>query len=309
MRQVLLDMSADATPLSSLTPSTLPFYRRLGYEAAGSINCIRVPCSELSRRTRLSVEQLDVRAHTDDLRRCYAEFARRTTGLIDRDETWWERRTLRTPVDEILYSYGVWENGQLTGYCLYTQSREPTYGSGFLRARGYHYSLVCRDLVWLTSDAADAIMAFAGGNRPLGAYLVWYGPLQDPLQLMCDSLDWQLQWSFPWMARVVDVKSALAARGFPQNVNAAVAISIHDPILSEDTRSWRIELEAGECTAQAVAGAPISMSIGAFSALYTGYLSADQLARAGRVDGANRSQLAALGEIFKTSPPWAMEVF
>ena len=309
MRAVLTDMRDQGTPLSTLTPSTLPFYRRLGYAIAGSINCVRVPCSDLRGRASLDVAPLDLDAEADQLRSCYREFATRSTGLIERDETWWLRRTLRPSAADVLYSYGVWEDGRLVGYCLYTQAPEPAFGRSFLRARGYHYSLACRDLVWLTPEAGQALLAFASGNRPLGADLVWHAPLQDPLQLMCGSLNWQLQWSFPWMARVVDVKSALEARGFPQHVNAAVVLAVSDPLLSDAASVLEISLEAGVCSTKQVNQSTVTMSTSAFSALYTGYLTAHQLAYAGHVEGATRKELTALDEIFQLPTPWAMEVF
>ena len=309
MRAVLTDMRDQGTPLSTLTPSTLPFYRRLGYAIAGAFNSVSVPCSDLRGRTSLDVAPLDLDAEADQLRGCYKEFATRSSGLIERDETWWRRRTLRPPTTDVLYCYGVWEEGRLVGYCLYTQSPEPAYGRSFLRARGYHYSMACRDLVWLTPKAAEALLAFANGNRPLGADLVWHAPLQDPLQLMCESLNWQLQWSFPWMARVVDVGSALEARGFPQNVNATVVLAILDSLFADAVSAWEIALEAGVCSTRSVKQATVTMSTSAFSALYTGYLTAHQLAYAGHLVGATQRELTALDEIFHIPTPWAMEVF
>jgi predicted acetyltransferase len=53
----------------------------------------------------------------------------------------------------------------------------------------------------------------------------------------------------------------------------------------------------------------LSLDVGALTSLFTGYLSATDLARAGRLRGASGSALAALDATFCGPRPWLLEHF
>jgi len=52
-----------------------------------------------------------------------------------------------------------------------------------------------------------------------------------------------------------------------------------------------------------------ALAIGAFSSLYTGWASAEMLRRAGKLEGGNDAQRAALDAAFAGPTPWMVDEF
>jgi predicted acetyltransferase len=180
-----------------------------------------------------------------------------------------------------------------------------------LRDLSAYYTVACRELAWLDSDALRSVLGLVGSHRLLGRRFTWSGGPDDALSLHMDAPSYGVEWATDWMMRVVDVQPALASRGYP-DVDAEVLLSVEDDVLPANTGTYALSVSSGRAQVERVAHAPgraVELPIGSLAPLYSGHLPARILARAGRLD-ASDDQIAVLEQLFSSGPrPWIMERF
>ena len=115
--------------------------------------------------------------------------------------------------------------------------------------------------------------------------------------------------SYVWMARLLDVRGALSARGYNQAVTASVDLKVRDPLFPQNEGGLRLEVREGAGRALESGRARARIDVGAFSGIFTGLLSASEAARLGRLEDATASEVAALDAIFSGRKPWLMDTF
>src|SRR5204862_4581919 len=131
--------------LSLLYPTSYGFYRRLGYEVAGTYTRYAMGCDSL----RPPAETVDAEPWSEtqlaEVAECYRTFALQTNGLLDRTPSWWRHRILAAPDDQPVYRYRIVRDGGTVGYWIAQQQRESTGRSPLLGQLGVYYSVICRD--------------------------------------------------------------------------------------------------------------------------------------------------------------------
>ena len=266
-------------PISMLYPATVPLYRRCGYEYAGYRIQFKVRLDALPRTGR-GPEVLPWT--TDDqegVEACYRSWAATTAGAVDRPAWWWRDRILHESPDQPLYRYVVREDGAVTGYAIYTQEKNSEAAWGF--------DIECRDLVWSTASAAEALIAFAGRHRSTGYNLLWAGGAEDPLMNVLPEQDAEHVFSFRQMLRLVDVPAAFEARGYPAPIEAAVELQVHDPAFGWNDAGWRIEVSGGAAKVGSAPSARATVDVATLGAMFSGMLSARDARRLGKLDASD----------------------
>lgn len=299
MREVLAEQRAAGMPISSLYPATAPIYRACGYGFGGVRSTWKATLSDLPPRADLAVEPFD-EPDLDAVDACYQEVATRTNGLLSRDRTWWERRVLRSPWDDVpSYRYLVREDDRVTGYVIYRTDKAPD---------DWRFVLGCRDLVWTTPGAARALLALASMHRSTAATMSWIGPPTEPIADLLPEDRIQLEGRFRWMLRLLDVPGALEARGYPRAVEAAVTIAARDPLFAENEGPWRVEVGGGR--AKVVPGdAPDAVAdVATWASLWSGLHTPDDAARLGTLQ-AGEDALDALRAMLAGPMPWISDFF
>jgi predicted acetyltransferase len=305
-RELLRELYDGGVALCKLYPSTLGFYRRLGFELAGAHTRWRTPLRVAPEAPDLLPETWTDEADWGEIDACYRRYALAQNGLIDRTRAWWETRV--HPVgDRPAYRFAVRRHGLVTGYCLSTQEPEPEAGWG--PVRDYRYSAVCHDLIWTDEESGRSLLAWAASNRILGVDLVWHGPPTEPLGLLLPEQELRQEWTFAWMARVVHVRVALEERGYPEPLELVVDLDVVDPLLAENAGPTRLAVSGGRGTVERIASATLRLDVNALAALYTGYLPARELVRAGRIEGASAAEIAALELLFAGPRPWLLDQY
>src|SRR6185295_327133 len=66
-----------------------------------------------------------------------------------------------------------------------------------------------------TERAARALLAYFRSFRGVGLWVQWCGPPEDPIELLVPEQSVTTPFRFRWMVRLLDVRSALTARGYP----------------------------------------------------------------------------------------------
>ena len=301
LRETLAEQRSAGLPLSVLYPSTVPTYRRAGYELAGMRLRFRAPARDAPATPGINVEPW----HDDllaDVMDCYGRFAVTQNGLIDRPPDWWTDRVVATHKNPVHRYMARGAEGAIEGYIVFRQ--EPVGG-----ALPYYHTISCRDLVWTAAAGARAMLSLVSAHRALATDLLWYGPPNDPIaQLFAEAVT-RPDWSMPWMARLLDPAAALAARGYPAGTDECVELQIEDRVLGVNTRAFRLEVEGRRGRVTPLDGARLKVGVATLAAIYTGWLAPADALRLGRLDAKEPSAVSALERIFAGSLPWMIEMF
>ena len=90
MQKTLEECYEEGIPISSLYPSTMTFYRRAGYERAGSKTTYELSTQSIDVRERpLEIVPIDASGH-EEIYSTYQMRARATSGNLDRPPLLWQ---------------------------------------------------------------------------------------------------------------------------------------------------------------------------------------------------------------------------
>ena len=110
------------------------------------------------------------------------------------------------------------------------------------------------------------------------------------------------------MLRLVDVKAALEARGYRSGVSAEVHLDIQDDLFPENSGKKRLVISDGGAEVTGGGDGRIRLDVRGLAALYTGHLSAHDLAVTSLID-ASDGDLESLGAVFAGPAPWMADMF
>jgi predicted acetyltransferase len=299
MRASLPELHAAGYPLAALYPATYPVYRRVGYETAGTRTTYRVWLANLNAHDRMLHVRAAKEADHPTLHMLYDERARRTAGNLARSPfLWWRALAGREPP----HAYLVEGDAGPEGYVSFTQRES---GSVFPR-----YELHVRDFVALTPGAGRTILRLLADHRSMARHAIVPAAPREPVFLLAPEEPIEIVDQLRFMVRIIDVEAALRARGYPATVTGEVTFELRDDLLAHNESCFTMAVESGKAEVRRAATrtARLVLDIRGLAALYTGYLSPEELRATGLVDGPPED-LAALGAIFAGPSPWMAEIF
>ncbi|MBL9031896.1 MAG: GNAT family N-acetyltransferase [Phycisphaerae bacterium] len=299
MAETIAEIGREGVALSGLYPATQPLYRRVGYEQAGHRFEIRLPLAAIDvppERT-LTIRPLTPE-HAPAVRACYAEFARRFDGPLDRAEYIWAR----IPVvrDTTYAGFAAFDAvGELHGYLYVNQRRKPE------RLR---QELTLSDLAFRTDAGARRLLGFLADFSSLGEDVVFFGGPTHPILAFLSEQKAVVTGFLNWMLRITCLPAAIEARGYRGVRAAEVHLDITDPLIPDNAGRWVVTVESGAGRATRGGRGDLRLDVGALAPLYSGYCSARQLALQGRASGPD----AALDDataIFSGTTPWLADMY
>lgn len=301
---LLDDARAADTPLSSLYPSVLRPYRRLGFEMAGVQVEHEVALSELPvMSTALDVSEYDP-GELREIRECYRRVVASANGPIDSDEEdWWAVRVMGHWSAEVVWRAVVCHDdaGIVRGYASYYHDKT----EGPLDPA---FRVVCKHLVAETPEALRSLVWYFRSFRGMGQTLAFYGPPNPPLAMLVPEQRVKEKWSYRWMLRLLDVAAALEGRAYP-SVSGEAVVAVDDPDVEANRGPFRLTVEDGKVRVERVdGGARRPVPIGALSSMFSGYLPADAAAQLGYLD-ADDAAVPLLRELLAGPPPWMYDFF
>ena len=110
------------------------------------------------------------------------------------------------------------------------------------------------------------------------------------------------------LIRILNVKQALEARGYPSGLTATLHLDITDDLVPANQGRWTLTIEHGRASAAPGGPGTIATSIRGLAMLYTGYATPQQAALLGEVKGTD-ADLAAAAHIFTHGTPWMADMF
>jgi predicted acetyltransferase len=285
--------------VSTLYPATYPVYRRAGYEMAGTLTRYKVPLASLYG---LGDEPLNVRRIGEEdfplIEAMYKERARRTAGQVDRNAFMW-RRALRPPGGGG-YGYLIEgpRGGEPEGYLVFSHKD----------LGGLRYELHVRELVALTAGASRRLLRLLADHRSMAhhaivpaapAEAVFMLPAEEPLEITE---------RMHWMMRVLDVPSALAARGYPVAAQGELHLDVRDDIMAANDGRFVLSVSGGKGEVAPGGKGTVKIDVRGLAPLFTGHLSAEELITVGLIEGPP-SELAVATSLFAGPSPWMQEMF
>ena len=220
---------------------------------------------------------LDPDRDLDGLRACYREWVRHGNGPVEpTDDDWWTRRILRPFGDAISRAVVVRaDDGSIEGFAAFR----------YADAEGGHleidFGLECLAFAAITERATRALLAYFRSFRGVGLWVQWCGPPEDPIAMLVPEQQITTPFRFRWMLRLLDVRSALAARGYPP-IDADVVVAVDDPAFPENAGPWRLTVRGGDATVEPAPDARVeAMPIGILSTLFSGFLTVPDAVRLG----------------------------
>jgi predicted acetyltransferase len=300
--QVLHGARDDGMSVSALYPAVLRPYRRLGYELGGTYSEHRLDLeaipSDLGDRLP-TVELLDSDRDLDGLKACHREWSRHGNGPLEpTDDTWWTRRILRPFGEAISRSVVVRDrDGSIEGFAAFRHTA----------AEGGHldtdFGLECLAFATTTDRATRALLAYFRSFRGVGLWVQWCGPPEDPIAVLLPEQRIAPAFRFRWMFRLLDVRRALAERGYPA-VDAEVVVAVADPQFPENAGPWRLAVRAGEASVEPAPSAEVRpLPIGILSSLFSGFLRVPDAVRMGYLNR-NDPAVPALQQLLSGADPW-----
>ncbi|MCA8913087.1 MAG: GNAT family N-acetyltransferase [Planctomycetes bacterium] len=299
MRHNLREQFENGSPIAALYPAAPKLYRNLGWEFAGTRCSYKYRLSELPA----GPSELGLRPVTEGdaelIVRLYARRYGQENGCLDRGEKIWER-IRRTPSESPLCGYIAERDGEPEGYVLYIQKRE---------GGGMRFDLFARDLVCLTRDAAQALMAFFARHRSVADHLHFYAAPGDPLLIELQRTHHvPIEERLVWMLRIVRVRDALEARGYSPHVTAAAEVEVLDSELPDNAGTWKLELADGRMKVERGGSAKARLEVRGLAMLYAGGCTTQQLRSAGLLTGSEDGDVA-LAAMFAGPAAWMPDFF
>ncbi|HEY9689515.1 MAG TPA: GNAT family N-acetyltransferase [Coleofasciculaceae cyanobacterium] len=294
MKSVLAEAYERGFALSTLYPATQRLYRQVGYEQAGTHGLWEVALSSIGRSgDLLPVQPMDATGDRPRLAALYRRQAPGENGWIDRSEALWQF-ALTT---ELTQPVTVYQLGTDEGYVALKTARQADRAI-----------VTIRDWVALSPAAERTTWQLLAGYRSQVEAVRWYGPTIDPRCLRLPEQTARLVSCQNWMIRVVNLAEAIAQRGYPAALEAELHLRVSDPLLPENGGNWIVSVSGGRGAIERGGRGDLAIGIDGLGPLYTGYLSAEQLQRSGKLDGSPES-IAIASQLFGGSAPWMADFF
>jgi predicted acetyltransferase len=292
--------------ISTLYPMNHTFYRRYGWEVAGTFPEYEVDLrdvAELPRPARPVVVRPATLGDVPAMRAIHDEVARDEAGNLSYGTLFAERRMVGyTGIQE---AYVAELDGRMTGSITFAH-KDAGSGRELYRLQVGHH--VAADL-----DTELAFARLLAGHYPVARTVTFVAPQNRALTMLLGERGTRPHGEgWCWMTRLVDAPGAIAARGYDEVVDAEVTLDVADAGAAWNAGRWTLRVRDGKGTLEpstAGGSGAVGLGIGQLAALYTGWASPRRLARLGLLTGASEADLSALTRIFLGPAPWCQNFF
>lgn len=298
MSSLVAAMRGEGLALAPLWPSSVTFYRHLGWEIAGEVSAFAVPSRALRGPTASGQAVRD--PDLAEVRELRSAVAGRWCGPIERPAWWWSWRQPE-PAPDLTYRYGWREAGRLTGFVAFRQER-PT-------DRPWGFDIRVSDFWAATSGGLDGLNGLLAANGSLSPVIHFdHGvlPTTPDLVWRVGELNVETTGTNAWMLKVLDPVGALEQSGWPAHADEHLTFAIEEP--SGSTHHVTAEFAGGSAHATAGDSGRIRIGAGAFSAWFAGAIRAETAARLGFLD-AGPDDVATMDMLTAERRPWLPDTF
>ena len=297
MAEGLREMHASGRSLSTLYASNAPLYRSVGYEQAGSQFRARVRLRDLPRERAPGRVRPMTEADEVTVRELHRSRGPLAPGSLERGSYIWHR--IKNPRFGKL-SRGFLIEGErgAEGYAyLITDPGDPSFEV-----------LGLGDWCATTPEALRTLVSFLADHATMWTSVTWTTGPRDALLASVPDFGYELQLVEYWMLRVVDVPRALEARGYPPGLEAEIQLEVEDEVVAANRGRFVLSVSGGRGTVRAGGKGAIALGVAPLASLYSGHLTAEDLALLGQAAG-GAAELANATAVFASAPPATPDFF
>jgi len=247
---LLDEIAAHGYPLSVLYPATMPLYRSLGWELAGSRYTALIPARSLFGLAPPDLAPSPAgsglpairRAGPGDVEAVLAVMGRVREAARDCGPITWDAAVGRWLADPGIYAY----------LC----------DDGFLVYRWHHGNgdLIVEGAEALSAASLRAFWSQLGAHASVAEKVYARVGPADAFWWLTRERDADVEHRSMWMLRVVDAPAAIAARGFPAVVSLTVPLLIADPARPANSGRWDLTVAGGKGSLTAASAAPAQLA-------------------------------------------------
>lgn len=294
VRHQLQDIAARGEVVATLRASEATIYGRYGYGVASSTQSVEVHTARAALRSGVAsggpVRLLDPGAAWELLPRIYSEHRPSRPGSIDRPPVWWESVRMRSE--------------SASGASYIAVHGEPGSESGFARYRPIdtdqwfvsdQRTIVVEDFFAPGPDAYLGLLRFLFGLDLIDRVIFWRLPVDDPLPLLLQdrrAAKITARYDETWL-RIVDVRSALAARRYADA--ESITVSVNDPLLQDNSATFCITTDGAARTDER---AQVQVGVEGLATVLLGGATWRSLALAGLAHTDDPAMLTAADRLF-----------
>jgi predicted acetyltransferase len=298
----LKELHAKEIPISVLYPATQRVYRKVGYEQGGTAGIFELPLDTMGvwiketspKEIRaLPIESVNPVRH-EVFHDLYRQWAMQNNGNLERNQAIWER-IVQEREQEPLYAYRIGSATQPEGYIIFTQDTKES-------------QILIRDWVALTPAAGRRLWIFLADHRSQIEKVLWRGGVVNPFLLLLTEQTVKVRSLESWMLRVIDVKKALAGRGYPLGVEAELHLAVQDDLLAENNGDFIVRVSGGRGEVIKGGKGELQLNVRGLASLYTGLFTPYQLKFSGYLVGTKQA-VAIATSMFAGSEPWMPDFF
>ncbi|MFG0243088.1 MAG: enhanced intracellular survival protein Eis [Phycisphaerales bacterium JB054] len=304
MRAQVRDAAARGVPVSCLFASTQSLYRQVGYEQAGVVFQTTLPLRTVGVRERGMVVRELTDADQPAIAACYARYAARYDGMLDRGAYVWGRT--RSNRGEVRRGFGFFGEGgggeALEAYVFFAQRRKASTG---------RHDVAVSDLAFVTARGGRRLLGFLSDLATVGDDATFDGAAVHPLMGLMGQQYFTSRFVDVWMLRLNLVREALEARGYAPGVRAEFVVEVEDDLVEANAGAWRVRVADGRAEVERARGdvrgvAVMRCDVRGLAAVYAGYCSATSAAGLGWVEG---EALAVVDGVFAGDGGWMVDRF
>ncbi len=226
LKHALINMKAQGQTISLLHPFSVPFYRKYGWELTFTEQHYTIPIENLKRDWKGNGYVRRVKPDIARLNEIYTAYSKGFTGMLIRDEKWWEQRVLK-------------ENGHIA--VAYSEEQRP---------EGYIFYDVKKDIFHVKEMAhcnlngRKLLLQFIANHDSMATEVRMTVPENDDLPLLLDDPVFARKQVPYFMSRIVDIHQFL--KNYPFEVGEAalsepLTIDVEDEFLPENNGTYQLE--------------------------------------------------------------------
>lgn len=301
VRRLLAGAVERKQPISCLYPSTSVVYRALGFESAGTWAEFDIPFQAVHTKAPngVTVEEVGPEAY-DLVHGLHDEQAHRNQGWIIRNAWWWDRKQYMaanpTAHQRILLARDS------NGPCAFAVVLNTS--SSMVPVAIYDFKF--QDLFG-TPTGIQAIAAALNTYSTVAGGLITALPAHELGSLAFRPERAKIGSRSTWMQRIVNVEQAVTARPTIA-FKGSVQLEITDALLAANNARF-VLTSNGQASVETGGSGKVSIRIGDLSSLYTGFTSAASLAAAGKLSGADATDIDNLDRCFLGRAPTKIDFF
>jgi predicted acetyltransferase len=285
MAASVLELHDQRVPISTLYSAMHPLYRKVGFDTAGVVCKTRLAAGDIPPGDRgAGWHAFDKAKHFEAVRACYERFAAAQHGALARGPYIWDRvERPRGATTESFFARGD-DDKTVEAYVFYRLADHDPDQPAIGTALGN--TLIITDTAWSTPRGMQRLLGFLRGFSSVVGEIVFHGPLDSPLLLALPDRRYRVRLADHWMLRITHLQSAIEQRGYPLGLAATLDINLADDTITAHNGRWRITLDgSGRATCKPGGDGSLALDARTLAMLYTGHMTATQLAMAGRVRG------------------------